>query len=786
MTPEATSESPVGRVHRWELALVIGLLLAMYLPGLGSYSLWDPWESRYSEIAREMRQDHDWIRMHWGKEGPDHNKPVLTYWLISASMKIFGVGDDGGYSGEFVSSHKVEWSIRLPFCLSGIAGLTILWFALAKLYSKRAAWISTGILATVPYYFMVAHQAITDMPSCVMLISSMALLALAIFDDQPLRKRWRGLTSHHAFLAAFAIIVLGQLIYFTASVWQNRWGLWPRAYIPGPIMMLPFWVGLFAVAAWCTIKVKTTRQVYLFWFYLLNGIAVLAKGPVAPAIAGLTIIFYLAATGDWRLLKDLEIPRGVLIACIVCLPWHFAIYMKDGMPWLTEYLGTHIIGRAFSGVFGDRGTFDYFFGPLGYGMWPWVCLVPAALVYLALAARARTREEKLRLMFAVWAISGFAFFVAVPTKFRHYILPAVPALSVVAGMWLDDLWAGRLPGARAGILVSLGLFLFPTVDFVMRQERIINLWIFRYDRPWPYGPPWNLDFSEVLFTFAILFGFGLLALLKERWRRPAIVELLVVGVGFQVFSTAVLLPAASPHWGQRSLYERYYAHRGIHGADIIYYGAHELVNDWGSGKDLEVRSVIPDTLHVGDPMKITWELRNAQEGVQEKGALAGTVSKIDKDGDRFWIEVPASDRAQIDKLVAENKDASDDKRRFLYVNADRLLAWQLNWKGENIYTGGEVWNTKLPDMMTWFSDYNGENDKQLLDYLKPRIGQSRKFWVTSEIGSIPRLQNLLPTQKGKETFEGSFDHSSNKFGVATFQLDDGTEKPPEPVIKPPG
>src|SRR5262249_29735197 len=45
MTTAAEGERPVGRVRAWELALVVALLLATYLPRLGSYSLWDPWES---------------------------------------------------------------------------------------------------------------------------------------------------------------------------------------------------------------------------------------------------------------------------------------------------------------------------------------------------------------------------------------------------------------------------------------------------------------------------------------------------------------------------------------------------------------------------------------------------------------------------------------------------------------------------------------------------------------------------------------------------------------------
>jgi 4-amino-4-deoxy-L-arabinose transferase-like glycosyltransferase len=778
----APAESPLGRVRAWELALVIGLLLALYVPRLGSYSLWDPWESHYAEVARGMLEDHDWIKMKWGTEGPFRSKPVLTFWLMSAGMKLFGVGADGGFSGEFISSPRVEWGLRLPFALSGVAGLAILWFALAKLYSKRAAWLATFVLASMPYYFMVSHQAITDMPSCAMLIGSMALLALAIFDDKPLR-RWRGLTSHHAFLAAFAIVVLGQLIYFSLNVTGNKLFLTPKSWIPGPWVMVPFYVGFVLVAAWTTAKARSTRQVYMFWFYLLNGVAVLAKGPVAPALAGLTIIGYLAATGDWKLLAKLEIPRGVLIACAVCLPWHFAIYLKDGNGWLNEYIGTHILGRAFKGVFGDRGTFDYFFGPLGYGMWPWGCLVPGALAHVALRPRAQSREEKVRLMFAVWAILGFAFFVFVQTKFRHYILPAVPAMAVVAALWLDDVWTGKIPGAAIAVVAAIGLFLLTSIDFVTRQERIINLYIFRYDRPWPYAPPFSLDYSGVLLVFALLFGIGLLVLLAPRWRRQAIVGLLAVGVGFTVFVVNVMLVAASAHWGQRALFENYYQHRVIHGADLIYYGPKELAEDWGGTSDFVVRSVIPETLHVGDDMKITWQLRNAQDGVQEKGELQGKVSSIDVAGHRFAIAVSADERAKIAPAVALGKGVTEERRRWVYVNAERMIGWQLNWKGENFYTGGEIWNVRIPDMMTSFSGFNDDNDKKLLDYLKPRIGQGRTFWVASEIGSIPRLKAILPTPKAQETYE-VMDHSSNKFGLARFTLDAGEQPASIPASQP--
>src|SRR5688572_3672109 len=143
LSPSTLAEPrPLHRIRVWELGLVIGLCLALYLPLLGNYGLWDPWETHYAEVARRMLEDQDWIRLRWENEN-FRSKPVLTFWMVGAGFKLLGVGDEGGFSGEMVASSAVEWAVRLPFALWGVFGLTILWIALARLYSRRAAWIAT-------------------------------------------------------------------------------------------------------------------------------------------------------------------------------------------------------------------------------------------------------------------------------------------------------------------------------------------------------------------------------------------------------------------------------------------------------------------------------------------------------------------------------------------------------------------------------------------------------------------------------------------------------------------
>jgi 4-amino-4-deoxy-L-arabinose transferase-like glycosyltransferase len=757
----ATDAPVVRRIRLWELLLVTGLVLALYLPKLGSYSLWDPWETHYGEVARRMLEDHDWIRMRWQHED-FRSKPVLTFWLMSAGMKIFGVGEDGGFSGELVSSPRVEWALRLPFALFGVAGVVLVWFMMARLYSRTAAWLSALVVATCPYYFFISRQAITDMPSCAMLLGSMALLALALFEEDRPLPRWRRLTPYHAFLAVFSIVVLGQLLYFTFNLGHSQFRIPGAFQIWAPLIMIPFYAAFLGVAVWSWVATKTTRQVYMYFFYLLNGMAVLAKGPVSPALAGLTILAYLALTGEWKLLLRVELVRGLVMALVVALPWHFAIYCKDGAPWFHEYVNQHILNRAFSGVHGDRGTFAYFLGLLGVGMWPWIALVPAALGHLLLAGRPQTTRERLRVLVALWAIVAFWFFSFIQTKFHHYILPAVPAFGILVALWLSDLWQGRVRGAAIGLSVALGLFLVTSLDLVPAQQKLVHLFIYRYDRPWPKGPPWNIDFTWHLLGFACALGATMIVLLFKRLRRIGVCLLAAGALAFAVFAMDVLMVAASPHWGQRALHEVYYKKRVIHGVDLRYDGLRELASDWESGADLTVRSVIPETLHVGDAMKLTYSAGG------ETGELDGQVASVAPLEHRFTISVPQDQRAKLAQLLDQARTTHDPpRRRWVAVNADRMVAWQLFWRGENFYSGGEIWNPRLPDMQTAFNDWNDSGGKKFTEYVKKNTG--RKFWTVTEKGRIATLRSLLPTQNGKDSLVEE-DNSCNKFALVSFTL----------------
>jgi 4-amino-4-deoxy-L-arabinose transferase-like glycosyltransferase len=107
--------------------LVLLGALALYLPGAGSYGLWDPWETHYGEVARQMTARGDFISLWWPgspREVPVfQTKPVLSYWLMSLGMQVVGIGQADAPPGQMALGTAAEWALRTPFCLLGALGI---------------------------------------------------------------------------------------------------------------------------------------------------------------------------------------------------------------------------------------------------------------------------------------------------------------------------------------------------------------------------------------------------------------------------------------------------------------------------------------------------------------------------------------------------------------------------------------------------------------------------------------------------------------------------------------
>jgi 4-amino-4-deoxy-L-arabinose transferase-like glycosyltransferase len=772
--PADVADPPWQPTRRWELPVVIVLALALLLPMLWSYTLIDPWEGHYGEVARRMLEEDDWVKIQWQNEPYFRSKPAFAFWLMASSLRLHGLAADGGYSGEMVDSPLILWALRLPFALFGAFGLTMIFWMLAKLVSRRVAWIAFAVVGTTPFYFFIARQALTDMPMIATAMGAICCFILAVHaGERQLAPLWRRVNGYHFFLLALGLFLAAHLARIGYDFGHDpalgrgiKLAVFGRQLHPAPIATLPYLLGFaaFVFLTWKVWPTRTSRHVYMYWAYLLVGVSVLAKGPPGAFIVGVTCLLYVLMLGQWRLILRVCLPQGVLIFLLVAAPWHTAMVLKDGRPWVGEYFGHHWFKRVGEGVHAvnkaGEGTFRYFAREIALGMWPWIGLLPLAVAAALQRGVARVREDRVRLLCAIWGLFGFAFFCFVETKYHHYVAPAVPALGILCAFWLDDLLAGKV--ARSGLAIGLAvvIVLFVARDLVVEQEGLIELFIYRYDRAWPGGPPWSVDLSDHFLVFGLAFAVLLLGLAVSRLRRYAMVGLVATAVGFAFYAHSYYMSKAGPHWGQGALHATYYRLRQIHGVDIQYYGLRDLADDWGhGGRELAVDSRQPDGFAVGQPMTVHIEV----VGVQEID-LGGRVSRFF--GHTFWIAVDGAEVAKLSEWVERGRaQTPSPKRPWSQVNADRMIAWQLNWRGENFWQGGEVWG-RTKDTQTVFIH---TDNKQFLEYVNAPERRGRKFFVVTEANRASSLAGVLPTKTGKESVE-ILDTSCNKFTLLSFTL----------------
>jgi 4-amino-4-deoxy-L-arabinose transferase-like glycosyltransferase len=515
--------------------------------------------------------------------------------------------------------------------------------------------------------------------------------------------------------------------------------------------------------------ITTMRQLYLLGCYSLLGISVLAKGPPGLTVVAVVGLLHVALGWRWRALYDgaFELKRGVLIMLATALPWHLAMYFKDGPRFVDEYVFTHVVNRATTGVDNSSGTFEYYTSQIGVGMWLWAALVPAAIGAALVRARTTTREGRVRFLVALWAIGSVALFSLVTTKFHHYILPVVPALGVLVAFLLDDLISGRDRLHPLFALLGIAIVLLIGRDLMHEPERWIEMFVFRYDRPWPTGDPWQIDPSDGFLGLAIGAAVAL-AVAATPWRRLGVLGLGIAGLAICVWSLQFYMPHAGTHWGMGDAVRTYYNQRTIYGQKLVYFGLGQLHDDWrAAGDRWTFETHIPETLHIGQPMTLKIQVNKAEDErtIEHELTLIGSATRITDHA--VEVTLAPGERARLDPLIARGQRGPRSSRPPVRaVDADRLLAWQLYWRGENFWSGDEIWGY-LPEMRTAFvKTDNVEFNRYINDRARAPLG--RRYFLITESGRITSARSQLPP-RGQSTYE-VIDTSSNKFSLSAFWL----------------
>lgn len=186
------------------------------------------------------------------------------------------------------------------------------------------------------------------------------------------------------------------------------------------------------------------------------GLATLAKGPLGLLLPVLVLGGHVAATREWRRLRELLPPAAVAAFVAVAAPWYVAILLDQGRHFVDVFLLGHNVARFTSTVHNHPGPFWYYVPVLLAGLFPWSGLAVPALF------RVEPRADRRDLFVLLWLALPLAFFSVAGSKLPGYILPCVPPLAILVGRVADRLvQEGRTPEAllsgRVAALVGLVL-----------------------------------------------------------------------------------------------------------------------------------------------------------------------------------------------------------------------------------------------------------------------------------------------------------------------------------------
>jgi 4-amino-4-deoxy-L-arabinose transferase-like glycosyltransferase len=131
---------------RFILIVILALAIAPYFMKLGASSLWDANEAFYAETPREMLESGDYINPSFNYK-PRFNKPPLSYWVVAASYKLFGVS---------------EAAERLPLAFGALMLILTAFFLGRAACSTEAGLIAAIALASTPRFLMFSRRIMID------------------------------------------------------------------------------------------------------------------------------------------------------------------------------------------------------------------------------------------------------------------------------------------------------------------------------------------------------------------------------------------------------------------------------------------------------------------------------------------------------------------------------------------------------------------------------------------------------------------------------------------------
>jgi 4-amino-4-deoxy-L-arabinose transferase-like glycosyltransferase len=256
-----------------------------------------------------------------------------------------------------------------------------------------------------------------------------------------------------ALLTSLAVFLLGREIageeagFYAAIALATAIGpyIYTRFIIPD--MMVCFWLTVTVYLFWRTLEDPQPSRLLCWSIGVVTALDVLTKGLIGLAFPIGIIVGYLLITRNLRHLLKMRLVSTTIVFLAVAAPWHVLATLRN--PPVGEAKGFfwfYFINDQIYRYLNLRVPRDYdkvpllvFWGLLLVWTFPWSFAVVKSLKQVPLRIRdwggELDKPSRAALLLAVWAAFVLVFF-SFSTRQEYYVLPALPALAVLCGMWL--------------------------------------------------------------------------------------------------------------------------------------------------------------------------------------------------------------------------------------------------------------------------------------------------------------------------------------------------------------
>ena len=196
---------------------------------------------------------------------------------------------------------------------------------------------------------------------------------------------------------------------------------------------------LFGGASCVTVAALKDRPRLQWPGYVLVGLAVLTKGPLALALCGLAFVTACAASSQLRRrLWRLHWVAGLVIAVAISAPWFLYMDRRFGEAFINGYVLDENLRLYATSRFANQPGPWFYFQILATGLLPWTGVLIGRLIDDAVAVATGERIDAFEILLWSWVAAVVGFFTASSFKLDHYVFPAAPALCLLfARGWAD-------------------------------------------------------------------------------------------------------------------------------------------------------------------------------------------------------------------------------------------------------------------------------------------------------------------------------------------------------------